>query len=107
MIIMLAYLIAAHAVCEYPLQGDFLSKAKNRLVPEAWWPLHLAYHALIHAVAVYIITGVFWFLIAEFALHAATDYSKNRRYITFNQDQFIHIVCKVGYVAILAGYVNV
>ena len=23
-------LIAAHAVADYPLQGDFLSKAKNR-----------------------------------------------------------------------------
>lgn len=26
-------LLAGHALCDYPLQGDFLAKAKNRAAP--------------------------------------------------------------------------
>ena len=29
----LGFLLAAHALADYPLQGDFLSKAKNRFAP--------------------------------------------------------------------------
>lgn len=31
--LMLTALIAGHFLCDYPLQGDFLSKAKNRVNP--------------------------------------------------------------------------
>jgi hypothetical protein len=31
-------LVAAHALCDYPLQGDFLARAKNRAAPIAGVP---------------------------------------------------------------------
>jgi hypothetical protein len=92
---MLLYLIAAHAVCDYPLQGDFLSRQKNRLVPGASWRLALAYHAIIHGVAVQLITGSWLLCGAEILIHAGTDYSKGRKWISFNQDQAIHVACKL------------
>lgn len=62
---MLVYMIAAHFLLDYALQGDWMSKAKNAtldLVPgEKIWPLALFGHALIHATAVQIISGN-WFL---------------------------------------------
>jgi hypothetical protein len=36
-------LIAGHALADYPLQGDFLSRAKNRSAPIPgfpWWQAH-------------------------------------------------------------------
>ncbi|MFM1977463.1 MAG: hypothetical protein RL145_2309, partial [Pseudomonadota bacterium] len=37
---LLYLLIVAHFICDYPLQGDFLSKAKNLTAPipgVPWW----------------------------------------------------------------------
>lgn len=38
MIHILALLIFAHAVADYPLQGEFLAKAKNRMMPIPGFP---------------------------------------------------------------------
>ena len=68
-IVMLAALIAAHAVCDYPLQGDFLAKAKNRTMPipgVPWWQA-LGAHAAIHGGAVGLITGIWWLGLLEAA----------------------------------------
>ncbi len=103
---MLAYLLAAHALCDYPLQGDWLSKAKNptlTLVPgETIWPLALASHSLIQAVAVKLITGSWVLGAAEFVLHFAIDYSKCKGRFGYNVDQLLHIACKVLWVAAIA-----
>lgn len=94
----LVLLFAAHFVCDYPLQGDWLSKAKNhemRLVPgEAIWPMALFGHALIHATAVYIITGSWWLFWAELIAHTIIDYTKCSGKIGYNMDQTLHLLCK-------------
>jgi hypothetical protein len=99
MITTLAALCVAHFLCDYPLQGDWLSKAKNHknsLVPnEQIWPLCLAGHALIHAAAVFLILSSLPLAIAEFVIHAATDYAKCDGRIGYNTDQYIHLACKV------------
>lgn len=41
-----------------------------------------------------------WLGVAEFAAHAITDDTKCRGRLTFNQDQAIHVACKVAWVAI-------
>lgn len=101
----LIYMLAAHALCDYPLQGDWLSKAKNptlTLVPgETIWPLALASHALIQAVAVQLITGSWLLGTAEFIVHFITDYSKCKGRFGYNVDQLIHIGCKVVWFGIL------
>lgn len=43
-------LLAGHALADYPLQGDFLSKAKNRTapIPGVPWQQALGAHVVIH-----------------------------------------------------------
>lgn len=97
-----AALMVAHAVCDYPLQGDFLAKAKSRVAPipgVPWWQA-LGAHSLIHAGAVALLTGVWWLGALEFIAHALTDDAKCRGRLTFNQDQAIHAACKVAWVVI-------
>ena len=103
-------LCAGHALCDYPLQGDFLAKGKNRwkAIPGVPWYQCLFAHALIHAGMVYLITGVLWMGLAELAIHAFVDYAKcaewfgSQTYGTeginssaFNIDQAIHYGCKL------------
>ena len=101
----LVYMLAAHFLLDYPLQGDWWSKAKNPtlvLVPgERIWPLSLLGHALVHATAVQIITGSWILFAVELAIHALTDYLKCNLRFGYNADQHIHLACKVAYAAIL------
>ncbi len=95
----------AHALADYPLQGDFLARAKNRTAPIAgfpWWQA-LTAHAVIHAGFVGWLTGVWWLGIPEFIAHFITDDAKCRGKLTLNQDQAIHIACKVAWVAIASA----
>lgn len=96
-------LVALHAVADYPLQGDFLSKAKSRTSPLAGVPWYqaLGAHSAIHAGAVGLVTGSLWLALAEFVLHSLTDDAKCAGRITFNQDQAIHVTCKAAW-AVLA-----
>jgi hypothetical protein len=90
-------LLAAHALCDYPLQGDFLAKGKNQTSPlpgVPWYQCLLA-HALIHAGAVALITESATLGIAEFVVHAVTDYAKCAGHLTFDQDQAIHYASKI------------
>lgn len=102
---MLVYMLAAHALCDYALQGDWLSKAKNPtldLVPgERIWPLALASHAIIQAVAVQIITGSWLICVIEFVAHFVIDFSKCSGRFGYNVDQYLHIGCKIAYAAML------
>lgn len=97
MIPLLFRLAAAHALADYPLQGDFLSKAKNRTAPLQGVPWYQAMgaHAIIHGAAVTHFTGRLSLGVAETVIHAITDDAKCRGRLTFNQDQAIHLGCKV------------
>lgn len=90
-------LCAGHALCDYPLQGDFLAKGKNHTAPISGVPFQqcLGAHALIHAGMVLVVTESVSLAMAELAIHAATDYAKCDGKLTFNQDQAIHYGCKL------------
>ena len=90
-------MIGAHALADYPLQGDFLAKAKNRTapIPGVPWYQALGAHAVIHGAAVAVITRSPALGLAETAIHAVTDDLKCRGKLSFNQDQAIHLACKV------------
>lgn len=104
MLKLLILLFAGHALCDYPLQGDFLSRGKNPRnnvgVPWYWC---LSAHSLIHAGMVLLVTGSTSLAVAEFVIHALTDWSKVRGYISVDVDQYIHFVCKAAW-AIIAWY---
>lgn len=101
---MLFWLIVGHALADYPLQGDFLAKAKNRPNPIPgfpWWQA-LGAHAVIHGGAVAFVTCSIWLGLAEITAHFITDDLKCRGKIGLNADQAIHIGCKVLW-AVIAG----
>jgi Protein of unknown function (DUF3307) len=99
---MAVLLIGGHALADYPLQGDFLAKGKNRMapIPGMAWQQLLGAHAAIHGAVVALITGIWWLGIAEAVIHFVTDDAKCRGRITFNQDQAIHYACKAVWLAI-------
>ena len=97
---LLFWLIVGHAVCDYPLQGDFLAKAKNHRAPlpgVPWW-IALSAHSAIHAGAVAFATGVIAIGVIEWALHCLIDFAKCEGWTGFKIDQALHVVCKIGFV---------
>lgn len=93
-------LILFHFIADYPLQGDFLSKAKNKNtdVGKLFWIHALTAHSFIHSGFVSIVTGNLFLGLFEFVSHFITDYLKCQNKITLNQDQFIHILSKLLWV---------
>lgn len=100
----LLLLFAGHALCDYPLQGDFLARGKNHTAPFPGlpsWQLLLA-HCFIHMGMVLLITNSIWMALAELVIHYATDYAKCDGRINFNQDQAIHYGCKILWAVLVA-----
>lgn len=98
-----AVLLVAHAIADYPLQGEFLAKAKNRFdpIPGVPWYQALGAHALIHAGAVGWATGSVTLGAAEWVCHGLIDDLKCGRRIGYNIDQLLHVVCKVIWVGVI------
>lgn len=104
MMTILFFLLVWHALADFPLQGDYLAKMKNRHIDHAghspwWW--HMSMHALIHAGGVVFITGQFGLGIIEFTMHFVIDYLKIDNRISAFTDQALHVVCKMAYLWIL------
>lgn len=100
------WMMIGHAVCDYPLQGDFLARGKNWMhpIPGVPWLQCLVAHALIHAGAVFAITGRGDLAICEFVLHSLIDFAKCSELFGFNVDQMLHVACKITW-ALLASAV--
>ncbi len=105
-------LCIGHSFADFPLQGDFLSRGKNRngtpptladgkASPPNLWIYLMSAHCLIHAGFVWIISGYAIFALAEFVLHWLIDVAKCEGRTSFATDQWLHIVTKAGYVVIL------
>lgn len=111
-----ALLLFGHALADYPLQGDFLARAKNHTapIPGVPWQWALFMHVVIHSGVVLIITGSGLLAIFELFAHATIDYAKNegllevkdweqvkdspagyRPWSAFTIDQLLHIGCKL------------
>lgn len=99
-------LIAAHCLCDYPLQGDFMAQGKNKntKIGVDIWFMILPAHAAIHAGAVLLVTGSAVAFVIEFFSHAVIDYLKCENKLSFAQDQSLHIATKLFIVVlIIAG----
>ena len=95
-------LICGQFLADYPLQGDFLVRGKNRSNPIPgipFWQCLIA-HSFIHGGVVSLITGIWWLGLAEAVCHALIDDSKCTGKIGFNTDQTLHIACKVLWYAV-------
>lgn len=97
-------LLAAHALCDFPLQGEFLAKGKDHTTElgRTWWPIALPAHALIHGAAVAKVTGSTRLGVIETVAHLLIDRAKCEKKIGFYADQALHVACKVVYVLALS-----
>ena len=100
-------LLFGHALADYPLQGDFLARAKNRAnpIPGVPWYHGLGWHAIIHGGVVFFAlasisaTVAIGCALAETAAHALIDDAKCTGKFgaperSFNIDQGLHVACK-------------
>jgi hypothetical protein len=106
---LLFLLLAGHFLCDYPLQGDFIGRFKNRHTPSnmnppiiPWWHLMTA-HSFIQAGAVLLITNNIFLAGFELVAHFIIDVLKCEGKTDINEDQIFHILCKLGYVIYLGG----
>lgn len=126
MIALLFWLLVAHSLCDYPLQGEYLAAAKRRNSGHStpWW-IALTAHSLIHAGAVALITGSIALGLAEFGAHWCIDFLKcggafdgsppipyemkpNQEWTptpaqkerAFTIDQILHVACKLAWAAL-------
>lgn len=105
-------LVIGHAFADFPLQGDFLSRGKNRHTeppqladgkasPKDLWVYLMTAHCLIHAGFVWVLTGSIWLGLAELTLHWVIDALKCEGKTSFAVDQWLHVSCKAAFVAFL------
>lgn len=103
---MFVKLLMGHALCDFSLQSDSMAKGKNRNKPvdmsvvppnqkyQVTWYYWLSSHALIHGMAVWLITGNIYFGIGETLAHWAIDFGKCESWYGIRADQSAHIACK-------------
>lgn len=105
---MLFLLLVCHSLADYPLQGPFLSEAKNpnTEVGKVFWPYALSSHALIHGGFVFMITGSLILGLLETVIHAVTDWYKCKNKISLFTDQAIHYGCKVVWAVLAWGVIR-
>ena len=113
-LILLFAFVIAHALADFPLQGDFLSKNKSRShakqvseqcpnLPPSLWFYCLTAHSLIHAGFVWIVSGSVALAAIETVVHWVTDYAKCEGWTNFHVDQILHFLSRVVYVGLLLG----
>ena len=111
-LVILFALVIAHAVADFVLQPEFLALGKNRhtdlskfvgekIPAPGLWSHALSAHSLIHAGAVWLVTGSVILGVIELALHFAIDFAKCEGKTSFGIDQLLHYICKAAYIAIL------
>jgi hypothetical protein len=106
---LLFMLVSAHALCDFALQPEAMGKGKSRsrnrdnpgnpdsdFFPP--WYAWLSAHALIHGGAVALLIDSWGVGLLEAMLHGAIDHAKCEGRISFNQDQALHLACKLAYV---------
>lgn len=108
----LLWMLIGHAVCDYPLQGDWLARAKNhnpRIVlgdspDEDISGGAMMCHCAIHAGAVKLATGSWLLAFCELVAHGIIDYGKCDGLVGYNVDQLMHVGCKFAWTALLIGF---
>lgn len=92
-------LVLLHYLADYPLQGDFMAKAKNAYAPipgVPWWQAMLA-HSFIQGGMVAIATESVLLGAGEATVHFIADHMKCAGYLSYSQDQAVHIGCKLAW----------
>ena len=106
---LLFQMVIGHAIADFVLQPDAMGFGKNRnndaqktkgaLFPH--WYYWMTSHALVHAGAVYLLTGNIYIGLVELVLHWIIDFCKCEGWFNVHIDQSLHLFCKVGYCALI------
>ena len=104
-----ALMISGHILGEFAFQPDAMfagkdgsAKTVSRNIPWQYWMLG---HSTIHGVLVGHITGSPLLGLLEVASHFLIDhYRTTDKRITFWQDQVLHVMCKVSWMAVLLDW---
>jgi hypothetical protein len=90
-------LAAAHFLFDFPLQGQYLADGKNRFkpIPGTPWYWCMGGHCMLHAAAVYLITGSIILGFAELLAHLWLDDAKCAGDSTFDRDKICHLTFKL------------
>ena len=98
-------LVIGHALADFPLQGAYLVEKKSRVRADGFteWLVALLAHSLIHAGAVWLVTGSMLLGFIELVLHALIDTGKSERKYGLLPDQCLHVGCKVAYACVLVA----
>lgn len=99
-------LVFAHYLADFPLQGDFLAKIKNKefaIEGVPWW-IGMTAHCGIHGGFVMIITNSVLLGIFEFVTHYLIDCVRSSKEISFSTDQYFHILTKIIILILWIGF---
>ena len=93
-------LVIAHALADYPLQSAYMAQQKDRVEANSTseWLVALLAHCVIHAGAVWLVTGNIYLGLIELVLHILIDTGKSKKLYGLAIDQILHLLCKAGYV---------
>ena len=101
-----AAFLVVHALADFPLQGAYLAKQKvlREADSPAEWFVALTAHSLVHAGAVWLVSGSLILGCIEFVLHCLIDIGKGEKKYGILTDQALHLTCKIGYVVAMTWY---
>lgn len=100
------WLVAAHFIADFSLQGDTMAVQKSRhtknpLAAAVPWYHWLFAHAITHGAAVLLITLSLPLALFETLAHGAIDFAKCEKWFSIGADQGLHLLCKVAYVVLI------
>lgn len=106
------WLIAAHFVLDFPLQGNTTAKEKSHLsntelqreVPWYYW---MTAHTFMHGAAVAFILGSVFLGVLETVLHFIIDRAKCSGLISIHTDQTLHLACKLVWLTVATAHVEI
>lgn len=96
--------VIAHALADFPLQGDYLArmKCRNQSSQPMDWIIPLTAHALVQAGGVWIVSGSPQVAAIELGLHWLIDLAKGEGKFGYASDQALHLLCKLVYTILIA-----
>jgi hypothetical protein len=108
---MLFYLLCGHMLMDYALQGDAMAREKSyksetplqKSVPWYHW---LTAHAVLHGLAVAVVTESVLLGVVETVVHWFIDLAKCAGITNLLIDQMLHIACKVLWWAIVTQRIS-
>lgn len=100
-----AAFLVIHALADFPLQGDYLSRQKSRKHADSRsdWIVALIAHCVIQAGGVWLVSGSLALAGVELVLHCMIDLGKGEEKYGIVVDQALHLILKLAYALLLAN----